>query len=186
MEYHDLYEAVRKEKYAETLQKFDKNFLSDFSFYVQELRKKTMGESDFFSDNVFEYKKQLENAFALFKGLILRRKKKLLNLVFVAAETGIMKRDYENMFEFEKKTFDNFVKAFEEGDRDLASLLHGKQEVAEQLRHKMILFNENISAFVDMGGNTLGPFTKGELAHLDASVGDILVKGGKATFVDEA
>ena len=57
---------------------------------------------------------------AIFKELVLRRKKKLLNLVFVAAETGIMKRDYENMLQFEKEIFDRLIKAFEEGDRFMA------------------------------------------------------------------
>ena len=43
---------------------------------------------------------------AIFKELGLRRKKKLLELAFVSAETGISKRDFENLMPFEKETFE--------------------------------------------------------------------------------
>ncbi len=181
--YNDLYELLRKEKYSETLQPVDKSFLVDFSEYMKNLRKEANVESDLFSNSASDSKKQLENSIAIFKGLILRRKKKLLQLVFVAAETGIMKRDYENMFDFEKKTFDSFVKALEEGDKSLSLILNGRQDNISA--YKMIIFNENIEQFVDMGGNVIGPFKKGDLVNLDGKVCDILVSGGKAIFVDE-
>mgnify|MGYP001575582293 CR=1 FL=1 len=181
--YEDLYELLRKEKYSESLQQIDKNFLSDFSVYLKGLREENSNNSDLFSDSVLEGKKQMENSIALFKGLILRRKKKLLQLVFVAAETGIMKRDYENMFDFEKRMFDNLVRTLEAGDKELSSILNGKKD--SKIGYKMIIFNENIEQFVDMDGNLIGPFSKGNLANLDSKVCDILVSGGKATFVDE-
>jgi DNA replication initiation complex subunit (GINS family) len=184
MEYDELYEVLRKEKYSEALQSLDKKFVIEFSEYLKSLRVKGGNESDLFSDDAFQNKKQLENSIALFKGLILRRKKKILNMVFVAAETGIMKRDYENMFDFEKKIFDNLVKAFEEGDKELSSVLNGKNE-DEKIESKMVIFSENVEEFVDMNGKVIGPFNKGMLVNLDTKVGEILVEGGKADFVDE-
>lgn len=184
LNYNDLYELLRKEKYAENLQPLDKSFLIDFTAYLKKLREESSVESDLFSDAVSQSKKQLENSIALFKGLILRRKKKLLNLVFVAAETGIMKRDYENMFDFERKIFDNLVKAFEDGDKDLSLVLNGKRH-GDGEQQRLILFHEDTEQFVDMDGNLIGPFKKGDLAHLHAKVGEVLVSGGKASFVDE-
>ena len=181
--YNELYDLLRKEKYSETLQSIDKNFLRDFNDYLKELRGKTNTDSDLFSDSAADSKKQLENSIAIFKGLILRRKKKLLNLVFVAAETGIMKRDYENMFEFERKIFDSLVKAIEGGDKELSRILNGRNDLEE--KNKMIIFNENVEQFVDMEGKIVGPFGKGELANLDSRICDILVSGKKARFVDE-
>ncbi|MDO8508984.1 MAG: hypothetical protein Q7S27_04845 [Nanoarchaeota archaeon] len=181
--YNDLYELLRKEKYSETLQQIDRNFLTDFSEYLKKLREETKGESDLFSNGAADSKKQLENSIALFKGIILRRKKKLLQLVFVAAETGIMKRDYENMFDFEKKIFDNLVKALEEGDKELSLIMNGRQD--SKLEFKMIIFNENIDSFADMEGNLIGPFIKGDLVNLDSKVCDVLVSGKKASYVDE-
>ncbi len=181
--YNDLYEILRKEKYSETLQQIDKNFLNEFVEYLKKLREENKVDSDLFSNTVVESKKQLENSIAIFRGLILRRKKKLLQLVFVAAETGIMKRDYDNMFDFEKKVFDNLVKAFENGDKELTLMLNGKQD--EKTVNKMVIFNENVEQFVDMGGNIAGPFNKGDLVNLDSKICNILVSGGKAIYVDE-
>lgn len=182
MKYNELYEVFRKEKYSDVLQVPDKNFLLDFSKYLKELRERSVEGNDFFSES-FESKKQLENSIAIFRGLILRRKRKLLNLVFVAAETGIMKKDYDNMLDFEKKIFDKLVKAVEDGDKELSRILSGRE--AEEEKNKMIIFNDKIDEFVDMNGNVVGPFSKGELVNLDAKVCEVLVGGGKASFVDE-
>ena len=181
--YNDLYDLLRKEKYSETLQQMDKNFLTDFAEYLKKLREETKIESDLFSNTTIESKKQLENSIAIFKGLSLRRKKKLLQLVFIAAETGIMKRDYENMFEFERKVFDNLVKDLEDGDKELSLILNGKQD--NKLGNKMIIFNENVEQFADMNGEIVGPFSKGDLVNLDSRVSEILVGSGKAMYVDE-
>ena len=121
MGYNDLYELLRKEKFSETLQILPKNFLEDFCEYIGERKGESNNEEGLFADSVAKSKKQFENSISIFKELMLRRKKKLLNLVFVAAETGIMKRDYDTMFDFEKKVFDNFVRAFEEGDKELSA-----------------------------------------------------------------
>ena len=181
--YNELYETLRKERYSESLQPLDKNFLIDFSEYLKGLRKEASANSDLFADSTFQSKKQLENSIALFKGLMLRRKKKLLNLVFVAAETGIMKKDYDNMLEFEKKVFDNLVNSFNQGDKELSRILNGiKSEEGEKF--KMIIFNSNVEQFVDMNGKIIGPFVKGELANLDKEVCEVLVSSGKAVFVD--
>jgi DNA replication initiation complex subunit (GINS family) len=182
--YDELYDTLRKEKYSETLQQLDKKFLLDFCEYLSDLREKGGAESDLFSDSVFQSKKQLENSIGLFRGLILRRKKKLLNLVFVAAETGILKRDYENMLEFEKKVFDSLVKAFEGGDKELSGILNGSSADNKE-SDKMVIFSESVDEFVDMNGKVIGPFGKGELANLDVQVCEILVQGKKASFVDE-
>ena len=135
-------------------------------------------------DSTLKAKKQFENSLALFKELILRRKKKLLNLVFVAAETGILKRDYENMMPFEQSLFEKLVKAFEEGERELAQLLQGKKE-RPQNHHSLVLFTQNTEQFMDMTGNPIGPFSAGQLANLDKEVSQILVSSGKANYVDE-
>ncbi len=180
--YNDIYEILRKEKFGETLQALPKTFLNDFSFFVNE-RKNQPAEADLFADSAIRAKKQFENAIALFRELMLRRKKKLLNLVFVAAETGIMKRDYENMLPFEKEVFEKLVKAFEEGDKDLARILQGNSPTLDESL-KMILFNQDVEQFVDMSGNLVGPFSTGQLANLDTGISKILVSSGKASFVD--
>lgn len=181
MEYGDLYEVLRGEKNSESLQLLDVAFISEFADYLKELRNQSSGSGDLFGDSNLS-NKQVENSIAIFRNLILRRKKKLLNLVFVAAETEIVKKDYENMLDFEKKVFDKLVEAFEKGDKELAEILNGKNGVSEI--SKRIIFEEDVEEFADMNGNVVGPFSKGDLADLDSKVCEILVSGGKADFVD--
>lgn len=189
--YNDLYDILRKEKYDEKLQPLPKNFLKDFSEYLIDMRagNADLGEpnsevgGELFSDSNARAKKQFENAISLFKELILRRKKKLLNLVFVATETGIMKRDYENMVDFERDVFDRLVKAFEDGDKEISKVLSGKKEKEE--KNRMIMFNQDVEEFIDFNGEGIGPFSSGELVNLDIKVAQTLVEGGKASYVDE-
>ncbi|MBI2451444.1 hypothetical protein HYV50_00015 [Candidatus Pacearchaeota archaeon] len=181
--YSELYEILRKEKYSDSLQPLPKKFLEDFKEYIAEKKESSSSESDLFSDSVAKTKKQLENSIAIFKELILKRKKKLLNLVFVATETGIMKRDYENMLSTEKEMFDKLVKAFEDGDKEISKIINGKKDLKEE--NKMIIFKQQVEQFVDHAGNIIGPFKAGDLANLNTDVSKILVAGNKAKFVDE-
>lgn len=182
--YSDLYELLRKEKYSEPLQSLSKGFISDFSDFLRDSKDESPKEGGLFLDNMAKSKKQYENAIAIFKELMLRRKKKLLNLVFVAAETGIMKRDYENMLPFEKDIFDKLIKSFEDADKELFKMFSGQKEKPEN-KNTMIMFTQDVEQFIDMEGNPVGPFSSGELAHLDLAVANILVQSGKARIVDE-
>jgi len=181
--YSDLYEYLRKEKYGEQLQHLPKDFVRQFSEYMAETRKRFSDISvDNFSDDVLKEKKQYENAMAIFKELMLRRKKKILNLVFVAAETGVMKRDFADMLSFEQDLFERLVMAVDDADKSLSELLNGKPL---EKTNKMIMIKEDVEQFVDMSGEIIGPFKKGTLVNLDMQVADILVSGKKAMFVDE-
>ena len=183
LDYDALYEILRKEKYSEALQPLPKNFMEEFREYVKEKKEIPSSESNPLSDQVIKSKKQLENAVSIFREIMLKRKKKILGLVFIATETGIMKRDYENMLQIERETFDSLVKTFEKEDKEISSILNNKENKRES--NKMILFKQDTEKFIDHEGYAIGPFKSGELANLDSNVADILVTGGKAIFVDE-
>lgn len=182
LDYNDLYENLRKEKYSEQLQSLPKDFISQFSSFMAETRKKfsDVGVDDF-GEEILKEKKQYENAMAIYKELMLRRKKKILNLVFVAAETGIMKRDFTDMLSFEQDMFERLVMAVDDADKSLNEEMNGKPL---ETKNKMIMVKEDIEQFVGMAGETIGPFKKGNLVNLDSQVADILVSDGKAMFVD--
>lgn len=182
LEYNILYEILRKEKYSESLQPLPKNFMEDFREYVRD-KKEDPSESNPFSDQAIKSKKQLENAVSIFKEIMLKRKKKILALVFIATETGIMKRDYENMLQIERDAFESLVKTFEKEDREISNILTNQDSKKES--NKMILFKQDTEKFIDHEGSAFGPFKSGEFANLDVSVANILVTGGKAIFVDE-
>ena len=182
--YNDIYDILRKEKYSEVLQQLPKRFIEEFNEYISSKVGEANESADLFQENIAKSKKQLENSIALFKELFRIRKKKLLNLVFVATETGIMKRDYENMLSFEKEIFDELVKSFNGFDKELSNALTGgaKKSLGKQ---RMVIFNQSVEQFVDMQGKLIGPFASGELANLENSVAEIFVTSGKAGFVDQ-
>ena len=183
MNYSELYETVRREKYAETLQQLPNTFIADVAVFLHEQRTQQATDDTLLLEGADKSKKQLENSISLFKELILRRKKKILNLVFVASETGIMKRDYEYLLPFEKTIFDSLIKTFETGDRELTHILrNGKPQ--NKIEQNKIVFTQQTEQFVDMGGNVVGPFNAGELANLDVAVTSILVASGKARYAD--
>ncbi len=177
--YNEIYEAVRKER-AEELQPLPKNFLDEVSIYLKEKKEFSSKNIDDFSDSAMKAKKQLENARTLFKELILRRRKKILNLLLIATETGISKKDSENMLEFEKTMFENLMKSVDSTESQVNSLFSVKNEERQIVSGKTIAFREDVDEFFDMEGKLIGPFKKGEKADLDEEIAKILVESEKA------
>jgi len=183
--YNELYDALRKERYSEQLQPIPKNFVKEVAVYLKDKKKIADKESDDFSDTVTKTKKQFENSIAIFKELMLRRKKKILELAFIAAETGISKRDFENMLAVEKECFDMIMKSLEKGDKKVAQMLKGSDEGGEKSKNKMIAFIDDTGEFLDLEGEKVGPFKKGDVANLPEEIANILIVDKKAEAVEE-
>ena len=179
--YNDIYEAARKERYSEQLQPLSKKFINEVSDYLKEKKEISTKEEDTFSEVVIKTKKQLENAVTLFKELMLRRRKKILNLVLIAAETGISKQDFENMLLVEKDLFEQLMKCIDVSDKRLSEILNGKND--ELRKNELIVFKEDVDELVDLEGNKVGPYKKGEIANISAEIAKILVDDGKAEVV---
>ena len=175
--YNDIYEASRKERYSEQLQQVPKNFLEEVTGYLNEKKEMISKEGGEFSDIVTKIKKQLENARTLFKEFMVRRRKKILNLVLIAAETGISKQDFDNMLDFEKELFEDLMKCIEVSDKKLTETLNGKPVVVE--KGKKVMFKEDVQEFMDLDGKKLGPFSKGQEAILPLEIIKILESDGK-------
>jgi len=180
--YNDIYEASRKERYSEQLQSLSKKFIQDFADYMKDKKEVASKEEDVFSDVAMKTKKQLENAVTLFKELMLRRRKKILTLVLIAAETGISKQDFENMLSFEKELFEDFMKCVDVSDKKLNNSLSGGKE--KELFHELVLFNENVEEFVDMNGDKMGPYERGQMANLPKKIAKILIEAKKVESVE--
>src|SRR3989344_5209410 len=136
--YNEIHEAVRKERGEKLqLQPLPKNFIEEVATYLREKKEFSSKTDDDFSDNSIKNKKQLENARTLFKELIFRRREKILHLLLIATETGVSKRDFENMLDFESKMFENLLKSIESSDIQIsAMLLNGKIESHKNLEHE--------------------------------------------------
>jgi len=181
--YNDIYESARKERYSEQLQSLTKNFIEEVANYLKEKKEMASKDDDVFSDVVLKTKKQLENAITLFKELILRRRKKILNLVLIAAETGISKQDFENMLDFERVLFEDLMKSIDSSDKRLSLTLNGDKK--DKQKNKMVVFNTDVGEFVDLEGEKIGGFVKGQIANIPNEIAKILIEDGKADAVEE-
>jgi DNA replication initiation complex subunit (GINS family) len=180
--YNDIYEASRKERYSENLQPLQKNFVSEVAKYLKEKKEIASKEDDSFSDIIIKTKKQLENAITLFKEMMLRRRKKILSLVLIAAETGISKQDFNNMLSFEKELFEEFMKCVDVSDKKLNEALNGKNEQEE--KNELICFLQDVEEFVGLEEEKMGPFSKGQIANIPKEIAKILIEGGNAKVIN--
>lgn len=177
--YNDLYEVARKERYSDQLQQLPKNFVEEVCNYLKEKKEIASKQDDVFSDVIIKTKKQVENATTLFKELLLRRKKKILDLVLIATETGISKQDFENMFPFEKALFEDLMKCIDTSEKRLSCVLNGKEEQ----KNDLVVFREDVEEFIDLNGEKMGPFEKGQIANIPKEIAKILIEGQKAEMV---
>lgn len=181
--FSDIYEAMRKEKYSEQLQPLPKKFLSDAAEYFKEKKEFLNKEEDLFSDVSLKNKKKLENALASFRDLLRIRKKKILNLAFVASEVGIGKKDFENLLSFEKDLFEEIVRSLEKAEKNMNADMMGAQK--DERKHKLVRFLEDVPEFLDFDGNEVGPFEKGEVANLENEIVEILAKDKRVEILEE-
>ena len=181
--YNDIYESARKERYSEQLQKLPKKFIDEVSVYFKEKKELASKEENVFSDIIIKTQKQLENAVTLFKELMLRRRKKILNLILIAAETGISKQDFDNMLPFEKELFDELMKNINISNKKLAESLNGERE--KQKKYEMVVFKKDVEEFVGLDGQTIGAFEKGQIVNLPIEIAKILVDDGKVEIIGE-
>ena len=206
--YNEIHEAVRKERGEKLqLQPLPKNFIEEVATYLREKKEFSSKTDDDFSDNSIKNKKQLENARTLFKELIFRRREKILHLLLIATETGVSKRDFENMLDFESKMFESLLKSIESSDIQVnAMLLNVKTEIKKSevtfshVAHEemnvesfvepkkdnsksSVIFLDDVNEFMDLNGEMLGPFQKGERAELQNEIANILVEDKKAEYV---
>jgi DNA replication initiation complex subunit (GINS family) len=181
--YNDIYEAARKERYSDQLQALSKNFLEEIAEYLKDKKEMASKSDEIFSEVIVKTKKQLENAVTLFNELMLRRRKKILALVLIAAETGISKQDFENMLSFEKGLFEDMMKCIDITDKKIQQILNGKK--IEVDKNELIIFKTNVEEFLDLEGGNLGPFEKGQMANIPKDIAKILIEDGKAEIVEK-
>jgi len=181
--YSDLYEATRKERYSEQLQPLPKNFILEVAEYLREKKQLSLKEDDIFSDMIAKTKKQLENAVTLFRELMIRRRKKILNLVLIASETGISKQDFDNMLSFEKSLFEELIKNIEDSEKKINEILDGKS--AEELKNELVIFKADVEEFLDREGEKIGPFQKNQVANIPKEIAKILIEDEKAEVLEK-
>ena len=181
--FSDIYEAMRKEKYSENLQMLPKKFLINAAEYFREKKEFLDKEDDAFSDMAIKNKKKLDNAISSFRNLLRIRKKKILNLAFVASQVGISKKDFENLLSFEKDLFEELVRSLERAEKNQTADMIGAQE--DTRKHRLVRFLEDVPEFLGFDGSDVGPFKKGEVANLESEIVDVLEKDKRVEIIEE-
>ena len=181
--FSNIYEAMRKEKYSENLQMLPRNFLMEVAEYFSEKKKFLNKEDDLFSDMAIKNKKRMYNAVSSCRDLLRIRKKKILNLAFVASQIGISKKDFENLLGFEKDLFEELVKSLERAEKNQTVDMTGKSK--DESSHRLVRFLEDVPEFLDFEGNDVGPFKKSEIANLESEIVAILEKDKRVEIIDE-
>jgi len=182
--FSDIYEAMRKEKYSENLQVLPRGFLVEVSDYFREKKSFLAKEDDLFSDVAIKNKKKLDNAVSSFRDLLRIRKKKILNLAFVASQVGISKKDFENLLSFEKDLFEELVKSLERAEKNQVADMSGS--VKDERKHRLVRFLEDVPEFLGLDGDNVGPFAKGEVANLEVEIVGILEKDKRVEIIDDS
>ena len=182
--FKDIYEILRKEKYNDNLQPLNKKFLKEIKEYLESKQEFLRKEDNLFNDLAIKNKKKLENAQSSLKDLLRIRKKKILNLAFVANEVGISKKDFENMLSFEKTLFEGIVRALEKADKEKEAEMMNSEEETNS-KYKLVRFLEEIPEFVDLNGEAVGPFKKGEISNLEAELVDFLNGDSRLEILDD-
>jgi hypothetical protein len=100
-------------------------------------------------------------------------------LILIASETGISKKDFDNMLDFEKILFENLMKSIDFSDKTIKGILNGKNGEDKEDSLK-ITFKENVEEFVNLDGKVTGPFEKGQTADISEAIARILIESEKA------
>lgn len=184
--YPEIFEILRREKYADKLQTLEKNFLSNVALYLKE--KKTLLEREreerpkFFNETLERTRKQLENARAMLRELFMIRERKVVELALIASKAGISKTDMKSMLENEKELFEAVLEKIKGCDEKFISIVEGIEKIKDE--HILVKFKAEIPKFVDLRGHELGPFKQEDVANLPEKLAKALIKSKTVEVVD--
>ncbi len=183
--YQEIYDILRKEKYNEPLQDLPASFLKELAMYLEDKKQiLSKSETSLFSDTLKVTRKQLDNTVSLIKEIFSIRNKKVLNLSFTAAITGVSKRDTEHLLDHEKLLFEQTVKQLEENQKFLLLYFEGKVEKEKDLKNLFLRFKQEVPAFLLPDGSEIGPFKTGDVANLPKEIASIILADKKAVEID--
>jgi len=74
------------------------------------------------------------------------------------------------------------MKCINASDKSLNESLNGKK--TENKKNELVCFLENVEEFVDLEGEKMGPYEKGQIANLPKEIINILVDGKKVERID--
>jgi len=199
IDYEEIYELLRKEKYRTELQKIDNNFFEQVIDYLSEKKKVAESkdkEGSIFVGEVQKAKKQLENIYKIIKELYEKRESKIIQVALLDSR-GENKLEYENMLREEKEFYKNLTCLLDDFRKNiLENISNGKRpevngqvnETKEEieikkeaaLNVKSIKFVDCIPQFIGEDMEEYGPYDEEEVASLPLKIAELLIMSNKA------
>lgn len=154
----------REEQRIPKLTKLPENFYNNVKAYLERKR----------STSNRKVALEAKNVERLVEDMFNRRERKIFNLALIAARTNIPP---ENLTEEESVFFEQVAAAVKSRrERILDELLMKSPEEKEKIG--LIVFKEEVPAFVGSDMRNYGPFKKGDIAKLPDENKEILLKQG--------
>jgi len=160
------FEFIRKIQHAEQessqLSKIPEDFYEKVLDYLEKKRELAKERKESI---------EIRNIERLVKNIFERRERKLLSLALIKVRTGV---EPQNLIKEEKEFFDKIVEMLMQRRKSvLEKMLGEKKEEVE-----LVIFKEDVPAFVGADGKTYGPFKKGDIASLPEENKKILLEQG--------
>ena len=196
--YEKLYDILRKEKYAQELQKIDKDFFRSVVEYLKE--KEAIAESQKGKDSIFSTEadntvKQVGNIKKLIKELYEKREFKIIQLAMFAsiigdkeippallAEERPLFLDVVNMLNcYRESIVQNVIdKRLPTPGEQPKSIKRDFSDDSKQSDTKTVRFMHAVPKFVANDMNTYGPFDEEDMAILPNKAADVLIDKKRA------
>jgi DNA replication initiation complex subunit (GINS family) len=199
--YETLYEALRKEKTKQDLQKLDASFYMDVLEYLRDKQKThddNLSKNDIFSQSETEKTQmQMVNIKKLIKEIYDMRERKIINTALNKSRTKSNIIDTSTILPEEKTLFDSITTVLDQHRQNVLLKVQTLREpdvvrqvdssksidIEQEMLKRSVKFLDKIEPFADEDLEMWGPYDKGDEAELPQKIAEVLVKQGKAVEI---
>ncbi|MDP1694001.1 MAG: hypothetical protein Q8L34_00500 [Candidatus Woesearchaeota archaeon] len=196
--YEKLYDILRKEKYAQELQKIDKDFFRSVVAYLKEkeaIAESQKGKESIFSAEAESTIKQVGNIKKLIKELYEKREYKIIQLAMFASRIAdkeipsALLTEERPLFLDVVNTLNNYRESIVQNVIEKRLPTPGEQpksikrdflDDTKQSDTKVVRFMHAVPKFVANDMNTYGPFDEEDTAILPNKAADVLIDKKRA------
>lgn len=186
--YETLYEAVRKERSREELQKLEPTFYTDVRAYLtekQQTHDDTLAKNDIFSQNEREKTNtQLLNIKKLIKEIYDLRERKIINMAINKSRTGSNIIDTSNLLPEELPFYESTLTVLDQHRHSILINIQNMRApdiIPEPTPDRTVVkFTQAIESFVDEDLQLYGPYDINDEAELPHKLAQVLINQGKA------
>lgn len=196
--YEKLYDILRKEKYAQELQKIDKDFFKSVVEYLKEkeaIAESQRGKESIFSAEAESTTKQVGNIKKLIKELYEKREYKIIQLAMFASRIGdkeippALLAEERPLFLDVVNTLNIYRESIVQNIMEKRLPTPGEQpksikrdfgEDTKKSENKVVRFMHAVPKFVANDMNTYGPFDEEDTAIIPNKTADVLIDKKRA------